>query len=135
MTSPLVTGGFIALKSKLTGKYVRYMPDHGEGGKKILQASAENAVSPFTRFQAEPSKEHDDGGYVHLRCCYNGKYWVARQISGEWCLFGDADEPEEDLFKPSCTLFRRGSEYNSYYELGFSLCQHIWCKNIYIANI
>jgi hypothetical protein len=86
MTSPLVTGGFIALKSKLTGKYVRYMPYHGEGGKKNLQASAEDAASPFTRFQAEPSKEHDDGGYVHLRCCYNGRYWVARQVGDEWCL-------------------------------------------------
>jgi hypothetical protein len=39
-------------------------------------------------------------------------------------IFGEADEPEEDLFKPSCTLFRRGSsEYDdSYYELGFFLC-------------
>lgn len=117
MTSPLVTGGYLALKSKLNSKYVRYMPEHTEG--KVLQVSGLDAVSPYTRFQAEPSKKHE--GHVHLKCCYNSKYWVAREVNGVWCLFGDANEPEEDLSKPSCMLFRRGSTTNdsddSYTEL------------------
>ncbi|KAF8665898.1 hypothetical protein HU200_053981 [Digitaria exilis] len=100
MSSRLVTGGCIALKSKLNGKYLRYSPEKG----KILEASGEDALSPYTRFRAELSKEHD--GYVHIRCCYNNKYWVALEVDNEWCLMGDANEPQEDLSDPSCTLLR-----------------------------
>ncbi|KAK3123215.1 hypothetical protein QOZ80_8AG0626400 [Eleusine coracana subsp. coracana] len=98
MSSPLVTGGCIALKSKLNGKYLRYSPQNG----KILEVSGEDALSPYTRFNVEPSKEHD--GHVHIRCCYNNKYWVARDVNQEWCLMGDANEPVEDLSDPSSTL-------------------------------
>ncbi|CAO2209746.1 unnamed protein product [Urochloa humidicola] len=100
MSSPLVIGGCIALKSKLNGKYLRYSPEKG----KILEVSGEDAISPYTRFRAELSKEHD--GHVHIKCCYNNKYWVAREVNGEWCLMGDASEPQEDLSDPSCTLLR-----------------------------
>ncbi|KAK3123368.1 hypothetical protein QOZ80_8AG0629500 [Eleusine coracana subsp. coracana] len=98
MSSPLVTGGCIALKSKLNGKYLRYAPQNG----KILEVSGEDALSPYTRFHAEPSKKHD--GHVHIKCCYNNKYWIAREVNQEWCLMGDANEPQEDLSDPSCTL-------------------------------
>ncbi|KAL6607791.1 hypothetical protein ACP70R_040854 [Stipagrostis hirtigluma subsp. patula] len=98
MSSPLVIGGCFALKSKLNGKYLRYSPEHG----KILEASGEDAISPYTRFHAELSKEHD--GKVHIRCCYNNKYWVAREVNHDWCLMGDANEPQEDPSDPSCTL-------------------------------
>ncbi|OEL38756.1 hypothetical protein BAE44_0000226 [Dichanthelium oligosanthes] len=82
MASPLVTGGCLALRSKLNGKYVRYMPEHEEG--KVLQVSGKDAISPYTRFQVEPSKKHE--GHIHLRCCYNSKYWVARQLPGAWLI-------------------------------------------------
>ncbi|CAM0870080.1 unnamed protein product [Alopecurus aequalis] len=100
MSSPLVTGGCIALKSKMNGRYLRYSPEKG----KILEVSGEDALSPYTRFRAEPSKEHD--GHVHIRCCYNNMYWVAREVNHEWCLIGDANEPQENLSDPSCTLLR-----------------------------
>ncbi|KAL6641728.1 hypothetical protein ACP70R_019909 [Stipagrostis hirtigluma subsp. patula] len=102
MSSPLVTGGCIAVKSKHNGKFLRYMPAHG----RILQMCGDDAKSPFTRFHVEPSKKH--GGHVHIRCCYNNMYWVAREVNREWRLYGDANEPQEDLTHPSCTLFRPG---------------------------
>jgi hypothetical protein len=100
MSSPLVTGGCFALKSKLHDKYLRYSPEKG----KILEVSGIDVLSPYTRFCAELSKEHD--GLVHIRCCYNNKYWVAREVNGKWCLMGDANEPQEDISDPSCTLLR-----------------------------
>ena len=58
-------------------------------------------------YYLEPSKEHE--GFMHVRCCYN-KYWVPQQGvldggSARWVI-GTADEPEEDLSKPSCTLLK-----------------------------
>ncbi|GJN06743.1 hypothetical protein PR202_ga24499 [Eleusine coracana subsp. coracana] len=98
MLPSLVTGGCIALKSKLNGKYLRYSPENG----KVLEVTGEDCISPYTRFCVEPSKKHD--GHIHIRCCYNNKYWVAREVNHEWCLMGDANEPQEDLSDPSCTL-------------------------------
>jgi hypothetical protein len=100
MPSSFAAGGCIALKSNLNGKYLRYSPEKG----KILEVSGEDVISPFTRFYAELSKKND--GHVHIRCCYNNKYWVAREVNHEWCLMGDANEPEEDLSDFSCTLLR-----------------------------
>ncbi|KAG2658038.1 hypothetical protein PVAP13_1KG167700 [Panicum virgatum] len=100
MSSPLVTGGCFALKSKINGKYLRYSPEK----EKILEVSGEDVLSPYTRFRAELSREHD--GHVHIRCCYNNKYWVAREVNQQWCLMGDANEPQEDLSDPSCTVLR-----------------------------
>ncbi|KAG2658043.1 uncharacterized protein LOC120699268 [Panicum virgatum] len=100
MSSPLVTGGCFALKSNINGKYLRYSPEK----EKILEVSGEDVLSPYTRFRAELSREHD--GHVHIRCCYNNKYWVAREVNQQWCLMGDANEPQEDLSDPSCTVLR-----------------------------
>jgi hypothetical protein len=71
---------------------------HGDGG----------IMNPRARFYLEPSKEHE--GLIHVRCCYNNKYWVPQQRvldggSTRWVI-GTADEPEEDLSKPSCTLLK-----------------------------
>ncbi|OEL12762.1 hypothetical protein BAE44_0026219 [Dichanthelium oligosanthes] len=62
----------------------------------------EDAVNPYTRFQVQRSALHE--ALVHIRCCYNHKYWVPRRRGDGWWLAADADEPEEDLSKPSCTL-------------------------------
>ncbi|KAK2630837.1 hypothetical protein QOZ80_8BG0660120 [Eleusine coracana subsp. coracana] len=105
MSSPLVTGGSFALKSNLNGKYLRYSPEKG----KILEVTGEDVLSPYTRFHAEPSKKHD--GHVHIRCCYNNKYWVAREVNQELCLMGDSNEPQEDLSDHSCTLLQHESDH------------------------
>ncbi|MCL7040873.1 hypothetical protein MKW94_018604 [Papaver nudicaule] len=40
-----------------------------------------------------------DKGLVHIRCCYNNRYWVKDSENG------DMITPEEDVSKWSCTLF------------------------------
>ncbi|CAI0438975.1 unnamed protein product [Linum tenue] len=37
----------------------------------LLQFTGEQAVSPYAKFQVEPSKT--GSGLVHLRCAYNNK--------------------------------------------------------------
>jgi hypothetical protein len=51
----------------------------------------------------------EEEGLMHVQCCYNNKYWAPVQVqdSGRSCwIIGTADEPEEDLSSPSCTLFQ-----------------------------
>ncbi|XP_068328102.1 uncharacterized protein [Pyrus communis] len=43
-------------------------------------------------------------GLVHIRCCYNNKYWVRWSQTHHWIVAG-ADEPQADESKWSCTLF------------------------------
>ncbi|KQK04700.1 uncharacterized protein LOC100836324 [Brachypodium distachyon] len=95
----------IALRSKSNGKFLRYVHGHGEEKYRQLELSGEDALSLFTRFDVEPSRLHD--GLVHIRCRYNRKYWVARRHDDDgWIVVAGADEPEEDLSKPSCTLIK-----------------------------
>ncbi|KAF6998546.1 hypothetical protein CFC21_014660 [Triticum aestivum] len=67
------------------------------------------ATTPAEKFYLEPSKKHD--GLLHVRCSDGDKYWVAQQLrapgggGSTWFICATADEPEEDLTKPSCTLF------------------------------
>ncbi|CAI0434849.1 unnamed protein product [Linum tenue] len=69
----------------------------------LLQFTGEQAVSPYAKFQVEPSKTVS--GLVHLRCTYNNKYWVRWSETQYW-ISGGADNPEEDQSKWSCTLFK-----------------------------
>jgi hypothetical protein len=101
----------IALRSKSNGKFLRYVHEHGDGKYRQLELSGEDALNIFTRFDVEPSRLHD--GLVHIRSRYNRKYWVARRQHGDgdgdgdgWIVVAGADEAEEDLSKPSCTLIK-----------------------------
>uniref|UniRef100_A0A0A8YZ25 Agglutinin domain-containing protein n=1 Tax=Arundo donax TaxID=35708 RepID=A0A0A8YZ25_ARUDO len=95
-----------AFQSKSNGKYLRYYVGDDEGAKnQLLDLSGDDVLNPYTRFHVEASSKHD--GLVHIRCCYNNKYWVAQQgCPDEWWIAGGADEPEEDLSQQSCTLFQ-----------------------------
>uniref|UniRef100_A0A453DGM5 Agglutinin domain-containing protein n=3 Tax=Aegilops tauschii subsp. strangulata TaxID=200361 RepID=A0A453DGM5_AEGTS len=98
----------IALRSKHDNSYLRSVHDESQGGSFIeLSAGDGGVMNPRSRFYLEASKEHD--GLVHVRCCYNNKYWVPQQRvlhgSTRWTI-GTANELEEDLSKPSCTLFK-----------------------------
>lgn len=91
------------------GKRPAYYLCRDAAGRSSLRLNGEGVASPFTRFYIEPSREH--AGLVHIRCCYNNKYWLAEpqqnQNHGGWAaIVGAADEAEEDLSKPTCTLFR-----------------------------
>ncbi|XP_020197120.1 uncharacterized protein [Aegilops tauschii subsp. strangulata] len=105
----------VAFRSKHTRKYLGSVHVGSEesavGGGRFFEELSDGAddvdvlASPYTRFYLEPSKEHD--GLLHVRCCHNNKYWVAKhggEGSGHW-IIGIVNEPNDDLSKPSCTLF------------------------------
>lgn len=92
---------YVVLKSKYNNKYLRYIHEdvqiHG-----FLQFSGEEVVTPYSKFQVERAK--NGRGLVHIRCCYNNKYWVRWSKNHCWIVAG-ADEPDEDQSLWSCTLF------------------------------
>ncbi|KAF7142995.1 hypothetical protein RHSIM_Rhsim05G0011800 [Rhododendron simsii] len=95
---------FVAIQSKFQ-TYLRYMhKDVGLHG--LLQFTGEEIVSLYAKFEIEGAKSTagNDNGFVHIRCCYNNKYWVARSGSDSFIIAG-ADEPNEDQSQWSCTLF------------------------------
>ncbi|KAE9448825.1 hypothetical protein C3L33_19265, partial [Rhododendron williamsianum] len=69
----------------------------------------EEIVSPYSKFEIvranSPTAAGNDNGFVHIRCCYNNKYWVAKSISSDSFIIAGADEPNEDQSQWSCTLF------------------------------
>ncbi|KAF0893782.1 hypothetical protein E2562_029676 [Oryza meyeriana var. granulata] len=98
----------VALRSKHDNSYLRSVHDESHGGSLVELGGDGGVMNPRCRFYLEPSREHE--GLMHVRCCYNNKYWVPQQRvlhggSVRW-IIGTADEPEEDLSKPSCTLVK-----------------------------
>ncbi|PQQ08910.1 uncharacterized protein Pyn_36423 [Prunus yedoensis var. nudiflora] len=92
---------YMVLKSRYNTKYLSYVKEdvqiHG-----FLKFSGEEVVSPYALFHVEMAK--GGKGLVHIRCCYNNKYWVRWSDHHYWIVAG-ANEPEEDQSKWSCTLF------------------------------
>ena len=64
--------------------------------------------SMHTKFYVVPSKKHGDEQLVHIKSSYNNKYLMAKKVPSRdlGLLVGTADEPDEELSKPSCTLFK-----------------------------
>ncbi|KAM3196978.1 hypothetical protein ACQJBY_072580 [Aegilops geniculata] len=93
----------IALRSQSNGSYLRYVQEQGETYRQ-LQLNGKDTNNPYTRYDVQLSQRHQ--GLVHIRCRYNRKYWVARRRGDGWCMAADADEPEEDLTDPNCTLIK-----------------------------
>ncbi|KAI9077510.1 hypothetical protein K1719_040532 [Acacia pycnantha] len=93
---------FVVLKSNYNNKYLRYIHEDVQVYR-FLQFSGEEVVSPYAKFEVEMAKSGN--GLVHIRCCYNNKYWV-RWTENHWWIVAGADEPEEDQSKWSCTLFK-----------------------------
>ncbi|KAE9459992.1 hypothetical protein C3L33_08066, partial [Rhododendron williamsianum] len=93
---------FAAIQSSFhPGKYLRYLVEDGQRHG-FLQFSGEEIVSPYGKFEIERAKSNNR--FVHIRCCYSNKYWVAKS-SSDSSLIAGADEPEEDQSQWSCTLF------------------------------
>lgn len=92
---------FIALKSNFNQKYLRYVNENVETHG-FLQFSGDEALSPFSKIEVVPAAKT---GLVHIRCCYNNKYWAARSSKNHWWIVAGANEPEEDQSQSSCTLF------------------------------
>ncbi|KAI3688276.1 hypothetical protein L1987_81987 [Smallanthus sonchifolius] len=76
--------------------------------------------SPRAKFAAETSQT-GDASLVHIRSCYNNKYWVAREQDRVFWIAASADKPEEDQTNPGCTLFRTSRHTNSSGKPSFQL--------------
>ncbi|KAM1807805.1 hypothetical protein ACFX15_029874 [Malus domestica] len=95
---------YVVLQSRYNAEYLSYVKEdeqiHG-----FLKFSGEEVVSTYAKFHVEMAKSSGaTKGLVHIRCCYNNKYWVRRLQTHNWIVAG-ADEPLEDESKWSCTLF------------------------------
>uniref|UniRef100_A0A0D9XU75 Agglutinin domain-containing protein n=1 Tax=Leersia perrieri TaxID=77586 RepID=A0A0D9XU75_9ORYZ len=106
MMSMAVAPQCVAFRLEHNGSYLRFAHENKETNKSFLDANGEDCISPYTRFYLEPSKQHD--GLVHIRCCYNNTYWAVQEQlqDGAGWIIGTANEPEDDLSKASCTLFK-----------------------------
>ncbi|KAG5554534.1 hypothetical protein RHGRI_012176 [Rhododendron griersonianum] len=91
----------MVVKSNYSHKYLRYIHEDGEVHG-LLQFSGEEIVSPYAKFAVEAAKYGQ--GLVHIRCCYNNKYWQRSSEDNLW-IAAVGDQPEEDKCKWSCTLF------------------------------
>ncbi|KAI8541190.1 hypothetical protein RHMOL_Rhmol08G0042400 [Rhododendron molle] len=96
---------FVTIQSSFSNKtYLRYVHEDGELHQ-YLQASGVEIVSPYAKFEIERPK-NDTNGFVHIRSCYNNKYWVLAGSGGyPHYIIAAADEPNEDQSDWSCTLF------------------------------
>ncbi|KAM7486399.1 hypothetical protein LguiA_002408 [Lonicera macranthoides] len=92
---------YFVLKSNYNQKYLEYVKEdvevHG-----LNKFSRENPVSPYGKYEIEKAKTGDR--LVHIKCCYNNKYFVRWSPSHYW-IAAAANKPEEDESKWSCTLF------------------------------
>ncbi|XP_021912487.1 uncharacterized protein LOC110826197 [Carica papaya] len=93
---------YIVIKSPKNNKYLRYIHEDVQVHS-LLQFTGEEAVNPYVKFEVEPAKTVK--GLVHIKCCYNNKYWVRWTDKNYWIVCA-ADQPEEDVSKWNCTLFK-----------------------------
>ncbi|KAH0980880.1 hypothetical protein GBA52_008057 [Prunus armeniaca] len=91
---------FVVVTSNTNGKYLRYIDDDVPAG--YLKFSGQEAGSQYAKFEVERAKSSGNEGLVHIKCCYNNKYW---STSSNWLIAAVADEPVEDKSQFSCTLF------------------------------
>lgn len=91
-----------ALKSVSNNSYLQYVNEENEV-RGFLQYSGDQALTPYTKFEIE--KSNVGRRFVHIKCCYNNKYWVLHSPSSHY-IVATAKERDEDRSKPSCTLFK-----------------------------
>ncbi|CAM0943012.1 unnamed protein product [Alopecurus aequalis] len=97
-----------ALRAELNGNYLQAVYVDKATGVRVEASAGTVVANARTRFVVERSKKEADG-FIHVRCCYNNKYWVPVLVqdgcSSCWFI-STANEPEDDLSSPSCTLFQ-----------------------------
>lgn len=92
-----------SLKSHRNNKYLRYTND-GENSDGLLRFSSKNIVGPYSKFAVRASKSHR--GFVHIRSCYNNKFWIRHSANDNRIAAVANEEQEDDVSAPSCTLFQ-----------------------------
>ncbi|PRQ53180.1 putative aerolysin, Agglutinin domain, aerolysin-like toxin, beta complex domain-containing protein [Rosa chinensis] len=92
----------IALKSSQFNYYLNYSNDSDSENHGFLKFNGANVFSSLAKFQVVTA--NTGTGLVHIRCCHNKKF-LRMRTEGDVHLSPEADEPEEDQSKWSCTLF------------------------------
>ncbi|XP_023520862.1 uncharacterized protein LOC111784387 [Cucurbita pepo subsp. pepo] len=90
-----------SLKSTRNNKYLRYISESDDTDG-LLRFSGNNIVGPYSKFAIRASQT--EPGLVHIRCCYNNKFWVRLSEDSNY-IAAIANEEQEDKSKWSCTLF------------------------------
>ncbi|KAJ0714035.1 putative Agglutinin domain-containing protein [Helianthus annuus] len=100
----------------------------------VLEFSEARIFSPRVKFAAEQSKKGGDATLVHIRSCFNNKYWVPHEVSkGVFEVGASANKPQEDTTDPACTLFRVSIDSNQDGTSGFRFF-HV-STSLYAVNL
>ncbi|CAN1124077.1 hypothetical protein LINPERHAP2_LOCUS2180 [Linum perenne] len=96
---------FVVLRAKSNGNYLQYQwnDEFGDFYKYMGIRRVVDEVSPFVKIEVVPSTT--DTSFVHLKSSYNEKYFELVRNLGVNLISATAEAPEEDLSKPTCTLF------------------------------
>ncbi|KAM5581029.1 hypothetical protein ABKV19_010307 [Rosa sericea] len=96
----------IALSSvwffRFDDSYLIYRNDSESETRGFLRVNGANVFSPLAKFEVVTA--NTGTGLVHIRCSQNRKF-LRRRFESDVNLTPEADEPEEDQSKWSCTLF------------------------------
>ncbi|KAI3867798.1 hypothetical protein MKX03_019258, partial [Papaver bracteatum] len=99
---------YITLRSFANNQYLRYI-DQPDSYVSHLDFSGGNPedeksfnFSSKSKFEVESAKSSDD--YVHIKSCYNHKYWECRPETNH--VTATASRPLEDDTNNACTLFQ-----------------------------
>ncbi|KAI3822932.1 hypothetical protein L1987_10533 [Smallanthus sonchifolius] len=90
------------------GSYYRLSSSRLPSGS--LKVDEEGIWSPRAKLATEKSETGDDT-LVHIRSCYNNKYWVVQEFQGDFYITASANKPLEDRTNPACTLFHTSSGF------------------------
>ncbi|XP_021817692.1 uncharacterized protein LOC110759862 [Prunus avium] len=98
---------FVVVTSNINGKYLRYIDEDikNDVPAGCLKFSGQEAGSQYAKFEVEMAKSSGNEGLVHIKCCYNNKYW-ARRSPSRLLIAAVANEPVEEKYNPLCTLFK-----------------------------
>ncbi|XP_071740200.1 uncharacterized protein [Rutidosis leptorrhynchoides] len=81
----------------------------------FLKFDEEQIWSPRVKFEVERAKSVGVQEMVHIRSCYNNKYWevLPAAANSTRVISASGEKPEEDRSKESCTLFKIHSALTS----------------------
>ncbi|XP_057772381.1 uncharacterized protein LOC130991950 [Salvia miltiorrhiza] len=92
----------------------------------------DSMFSPLVKIGVE--RAAIDAKYVHLRFCYNNRYW--QKSADDDTIVAVSNKPEEDTTKPSCTLFeptlQAGTLYFTHVPTGWRVMMNNATKGFYV---
>ncbi|XP_021749067.1 uncharacterized protein LOC110714825 [Chenopodium quinoa] len=124
---------YVALKATYGGAPFKYLGVEDDGK---LAYTTNKVVSDRAKFAVESAGD----GIVHIRSCYNNKYWVRSSESENWIVATSRDAVE-DKRAWNCTLFRADVSYDGktvkfvHIQLGINVGRRdvAWDREMYLC--